>query len=137
MQKSNNLCSPDVGSMLAQHLRRWPNIEPLPGERIEPAGSWSLHKLLNNFFITKNRQQNKLVNMVNGNEQKQAKQNMAAKTTSFLYFCYKLLHDFWFLHDFELINLCLMFLIKITFFDLQIQNGYRQHTFLCTWTILS
>ena len=34
---------------------------------------------------------------------------MTAKTTSFLYFCYKLLHDFWFLHDFELINLCLMF----------------------------
>ena len=34
---------------------------------------------------------------------------MAAKTTSFQCFCYKLLHDFWFLHDFELINLCLMF----------------------------
>ena len=34
---------------------------------------------------------------------------MAAKTTSFLYFCYKLLHDFWFQHDFELINLWLMF----------------------------
>ena len=33
---------------------------------------------------------------------------MAAKTTSFLYFCYKLLHDFWLLHDFVLINLCLM-----------------------------
>ena len=35
---------------------------------------------------------------------------MAAKTESFLYFCYKLLHDFWFLHDFELINLFLLFL---------------------------
>ena len=34
---------------------------------------------------------------------------MAAKTTYFLYFCYKLLHDFCFLHDFVLINLCLMF----------------------------
>ena len=34
---------------------------------------------------------------------------MVAKTTSFLYFCYKLLHDFWFLHDFGLMNLCLMF----------------------------
>ena len=33
---------------------------------------------------------------------------MAARTTSFLYF-YKLLHDFWFLRDFKLINLCLMF----------------------------
>ena len=38
---------------------------------------------------------------------------MAAKTTSLLYFCFKLLHDFWFRHDFEL------------FFD---QNGYRQNT---------
>ena len=35
--------------------------------------------------------------------------DLAAKTTSFLYFCYTLLHDFWFLHDLELINLCLMF----------------------------
>ena len=34
---------------------------------------------------------------------------MAAKTTSFLYFCYKLLHDFWFLHNFEWKNLCFMF----------------------------
>ena len=34
---------------------------------------------------------------------------MATNTISFLYFCYKLLHDFWFVHDFELINLCLMF----------------------------
>ena len=34
---------------------------------------------------------------------------MTAKTTSVLYFCYILLHDFWFLHDLELINLCLMF----------------------------
>ena len=34
---------------------------------------------------------------------------MAAKTTYILYFCYILLHDFWFLHDLELINLCLMF----------------------------
>ena len=34
---------------------------------------------------------------------------MAAKTTSVLYFCYISLHDFWFLHDLELINLCLMF----------------------------
>ena len=34
---------------------------------------------------------------------------MAAKTTFFLYFWYKLLHDFWFLYDFELRNLCLMF----------------------------
>ena len=34
---------------------------------------------------------------------------MAAKTTPFLYFCYELLYDFWFLHDFVLINLCLMF----------------------------
>ena len=34
---------------------------------------------------------------------------MAAKTTSALYFCYILLYDFWFLHDSELINLCLMF----------------------------
>ena len=25
--------------MLAQRLRRWPNIEPLPGESIEPASS--------------------------------------------------------------------------------------------------
>ena len=34
---------------------------------------------------------------------------MTAKTTSVLYFCYILLHDFWFLHDLELTNLCLMF----------------------------
>ena len=34
---------------------------------------------------------------------------MAAKTTSVLYFCYILLHDFWFLHDLELIILCLIF----------------------------
>ena len=34
---------------------------------------------------------------------------MAARATSFLYFCYRLLHDFWFLRDFELTNLCLMF----------------------------
>ena len=34
---------------------------------------------------------------------------MAAKTTSFLYFCYILLHDLWFLHDLEFINVCLMF----------------------------
>ena len=38
-----------------------------------------------------------------------AKRKMAAKTTSFLYFCYELLHDLWFLHDFVLINLGLMF----------------------------
>ena len=37
---------------------------------------------------------------------------MAAKTKSFLYFRYKLLHNFWFLHDFELINLYLMFFDK-------------------------
>ena len=35
---------------------------------------------------------------------------MAAKTTSVLYFSFILLHDFWFLHGLELINLCLMFL---------------------------
>ena len=34
---------------------------------------------------------------------------MAVKITSVLYFCYILLHDFRFLHDSELINLCLMF----------------------------
>ena len=34
---------------------------------------------------------------------------MAAKTPSFLFFCETLLQDFWFLHDLELINLCLMF----------------------------
>ena len=34
---------------------------------------------------------------------------MAAKTTSVLYFCYILLHDFWFLYNLKLINLCLMF----------------------------
>ena len=34
---------------------------------------------------------------------------MAAKTTSVLYFCYIFLQDFWFLHDLELINLCLIF----------------------------
>ena len=50
---------------------------------------------------------------------------MAAKTTSFLYFCYKLLHNFWFLHDFELINLCLMFFDQK---DLLIQNACRQQT---------
>ena len=33
---------------------------------------------------------------------------MVDKTTSFLYFGYKLLPDFWFLYDFELINLWLM-----------------------------
>ena len=37
-----------------------------------------------------------------------AKQQMAAKTTSVSYFCYILLHDFWFLHDLELIHLCIM-----------------------------
>ena len=41
---------------------------------------------------------------------------MAAKAKSFLYFCYKLLHDYWFLHDFELINLCLMFFNKNDFY---------------------
>ena len=50
---------------------------------------------------------------------------MAAKTTSVLYFCYILLHDFMFLHDLELINLCLMLFDQN---DLQAQNGYRQHT---------
>ena len=34
---------------------------------------------------------------------------MTAKTTSFLYFCYKSFHDLWFLHDLELINLFLLF----------------------------
>ena len=34
---------------------------------------------------------------------------MDAKTTSFLYFCYKLLHVSWLLHDFELINVCTIF----------------------------
>ena len=34
---------------------------------------------------------------------------MTAKTTPVLYFCYILLHDFWFLYDLELINLCLVF----------------------------
>ena len=34
---------------------------------------------------------------------------MAAKTTYVPYFCYILLHDFWFLYDLELINLFLMF----------------------------
>ena len=34
---------------------------------------------------------------------------MAAKTISVLYFCYILSHNFWYLHDLELINLCLMF----------------------------
>ena len=34
---------------------------------------------------------------------------MATKTTSVLYYCYILLHDFSCLHDLELINLCLMF----------------------------
>ena len=34
---------------------------------------------------------------------------MAAKTRSVLYFCDILLHDFRFLHDLVLINLCLMF----------------------------
>ena len=34
---------------------------------------------------------------------------MAAKTKSVLVFCYILLHDFWFLDDLELVNLCLMF----------------------------
>ena len=37
---------------------------------------------------------------------------MTTKTKSFIYFCYKLLHDFWFLHDWGLINLCLMFFDK-------------------------
>ena len=47
---------------------------------------------------------------------KSAKQKMAAKTTSFLYFCYKFLHDFWFLYDFALINLCLMFFNQNDFY---------------------
>ena len=34
---------------------------------------------------------------------------MAARTTFLLYFSYKLLQDFWFLRDFKLINLCLVF----------------------------
>ena len=34
---------------------------------------------------------------------------MAAKTTYVLYLCYISLHDFWFLYDLGLINLCLMF----------------------------
>ena len=32
--------------------------------------------------------------------------------SSFLYFCYILLHDIWFLHDLELINLCPMIFDK-------------------------
>ena len=40
---------------------------------------------------------------------KKQNKKMVAKTTSFLYICYTLLHDFWFLQDLELINLCLMF----------------------------
>ena len=54
---------------------------------------------------------------------------MASKTTSFLFLCYKLLYDFWFLHDFELITLCLMISrSKGHLLDLKIQNDYRQHT---------
>ena len=49
---------------------------------------------------------------------------MAAKTTPVIYFYYILFHDFWFLHDLELINLW----SKWPIFDLQVQNGYRQHT---------
>ena len=35
---------------------------------------------------------------------------MVAKTTSVVYFCFKLFHDFWvFFYDLELLNLCFMF----------------------------
>ena len=40
------------------------------------------------------------------------KQKMAAKTTSVLYFCNTLLHDFWFLHDLELIKSCFMLFVQ-------------------------
>ena len=42
----------------------------------------------------------------------QANQNMAAKTTSFLYLCCTLTHNFRFLHDFELIDFSVTFLHK-------------------------
>ena len=41
-----------------------------------------------------------------------AKQKMTAKSTSFLYLCCTLTHNFRFLHDLELINLSIMFLDK-------------------------
>ena len=54
---------------------------------------------------------------------------MAAKTTSILYFCYILLHHFWFLNDLDLINLCVMFFyqndLHLTF-KIEMVTAYTQ-----------
>ena len=60
---------------------------------------------------------------------------MAAKKTSVLYFCYILLHDFWFLRVLELINLCLMFFdqndLDLTFkFKMVTTNTQRKTVFM-------
>ena len=67
---------------------------------------WS-RLFLHNWCVLNSNLSGKIIYSVSFNFKK-AIQKMAAKTTYFLYFCCKLLHDFWFLHDFELIN-CLMF----------------------------
>ena len=36
--QANTKRSPNVGSMLAQRLRRWPNIQPTLDERLVSAG---------------------------------------------------------------------------------------------------
>ena len=41
---------------------------------------------------------------------------MAAKTTSFLYFCCTLTFNFRFLHDLELINISVKFFVKNDFY---------------------
>ena len=58
---------------------------------------FSSRLLLHNFHVLNSNLSNKIIYLLSFTF-KLAKQKMAAKTTYFLYFCYKLLHDFWFLH---------------------------------------
>ena len=70
---------------------------------------------LHNLYVLNSTLSDKILYLVSFTF-KWAKQKMAAKTTSFLYFCYKLLPYFWILHDFELINLCFMFFDQNDFY---------------------
>ena len=63
---------------------------------------------LHNWCVLNSNLSDKIIYLVSFTFKK-AKQKMATKTTFFLYLCYKLLHDFWFLRDFEFISLSLMF----------------------------
>ena len=62
---------------------------------------------------------------------KQAKNKMATKTSSVLYFCYMLLHDFRFLHDLELIKLLMSYDPYLTFkFKMFTANTQKRAVFM-------